>query len=484
MGSGYLGALLDQAQREGYSVFVARPTNEDDISQAALINQFRGSPADQAADKAAGAGDSEDAEMMQAIQASLASSSNEGSSSGSRPNTGGAAQPFSTPSGSRTTSARASASSGSGQGAEGKRKKSRRQTDEGIEEAIRASLGNGGAAGSSSRAGASKESAIELNDSQDAGVSGSARGGQASRSPFLNPALRDQLVEGIDDDGEDFMELPSAAVGPSNTLATPGNPGAASRHGGPQVPGAPARQRPSGDRNAPIEIGDSIDDDDDDDDDYEFADDSALAARDRREEELHRQFTAAAQAYGTMRDARDYDDEDAELQRALAASMADSGASGSATAGALGAGADHVLGEDWMSREDAAEQARIFEEIAARGRNGNNENGGSGGASGSAGWGRRSPTPADVGRIAKMREEARRKEREEREREERHQRGEFTPEPEPVKAKKADDDDSDDDDEDDEEEQGGSGKGEAAAPPEAALSPEELRKMRLARFGG
>lgn len=448
VGSGYLGALLDQAQREGYSVFVARPTSEDESSQQALINQFRGSSADQAADDAAAAVGSggDDADMMQAIQASLASSSRPADSSASATGAG-----VSTPSGSRN--ARPGSSN------EGKRKKSRRQTDEGIEEAVRASLGRSAVAASSSRQGGTRDTAIDLeDDSRDDGAEGEAR---PSRSPFLNPALRDQLVQGIDDDGDDFAILPSAA------LATPANAPGIGR-----APGAPARQRPSGDRGAPIEIGDE-DDEELDDDDY---DDSTLAARDRREEELHQQFTAAAQAFGSMRDNRDYDDEDAELQRALAASMGyEYGAAGGSGAG----GSGEALGDDWMAGEDAEEQARLFEQI----RNG--------GARASAGGsrhdlGRRSPTPADVGRIAKMREEAKRKEREEREREERHARGEFTPEPEPEKKAKRDDD-SDSDEDEDEEGKGVAKNGEAAggqSPAAAALSPEELRKMRLARFGG
>ena len=132
---------------------------------------------------------------------------------------------------------------------------------------------------------------------------------------------------------------------------------------------------------------------------------------------------------------RNYDDEDAQLQAALAASLGDP------TAAAKFESTSSAPSRDWPYGDYETEKT---------------------------------PPPADVDRIFKMREEAKRKERE---REERRARGEDSPEPEQPGAtessgaKKASGND-DEDDEDDE--------SEAEA---EEVSAEEMRRRRLARFG-
>ncbi|KAN0064506.1 hypothetical protein ACQY0O_002134 [Thecaphora frezii] len=131
---------------------------------------------------------------------------------------------------------------------------------------------------------------------------------------------------------------------------------------------------------------------------------------------------------------RDYDDEDQQLQAALAASLGDEGAA--ARLASMGAA---VTGSHSQSKQDVE------------------------------------PTPPDVDRIRKMREEQRRVEREERDRQERRQRGEVTPPPPSAaaaktKAKSRGDGENEDDDDEEEEEA-------------EEISPEEMRRRRLARFG-
>ncbi|PWN54167.1 Josephin-domain-containing protein [Violaceomyces palustris] len=141
---------------------------------------------------------------------------------------------------------------------------------------------------------------------------------------------------------------------------------------------------------------------------------------------------------------RAYDDEDAELQAALAASLGDESAAAAFAASAS---------------SNSAERRSAWESFTKSERE------------------KESPTPADVDKISKMREEARRKEREERDREERIARGENVS---PVaeaggrdRTKQNGGDDDDDEEEEEEEEEG-----------EEQVSPEEMRRRRLARFGG
>lgn len=425
VGSGYLGALLDQATREGYSVFVVRTSDE---SSAHILNQFRSSPADQASNAALEAiGQDEirdeDEDLRAAIQASLAGGDAQASSSKTILSTPHRIVESSSP------AASSSLTTAPTRPSEGKRRRSRRQGEEDLNEVLQATRRRA-SGGDTRQAGSSRDAPISIGDDndQDDGNTASAQAAQ-SRSPFLNPTIRQHLIEGDEDGVESLPAL--------TTPAAPGPP--ASR-----APNAPRRDAHGG-RDQPIEIGD---DDYEDEDDF---DDSTMEARERYEERLHRRFAEAAQAFAQVQD-RDYDDEDAELQRALAASMADTSQPSR----------KEESGDSWLAGEDAEEQARILAQIAAR----------SSRDEGSLDRHYRSPTPADVGRIAKMREEARRKEREEREREERHQRGEVTPEPEAT-ADQTQSKDADEDEDEDEE-------GDESQQP---LSAEELRRMRLARFG-
>lgn len=400
VGSGYLGALLDQSQREGYSVFVVMPTAQDAPTHNAVLSQFRSTPADQAADNAQGASTGqtdEDEELQRAIQASMAQGEGSSSASGSQSHP---------PQQQQQQKQQVSSSSSSS----GKRRKSRRQSDQGIQDALETGLrarGLSNGAQAAARRGA-QQSAIQIDDDEDEVQWGGAQS-SSRRSPFLMPTVRDQLLQNIADDDELNLDEQQGVL-----------PGTSS--------------------SAAIEINSS-----DDEDDTEIDIDAS---------------TSAYRAMNNIQN-RDYDDEDAELQRALAASLAGN----DNHHGSIGA--DEQFDEGSLYG-DAAEQARILEQIrqqAAEDRS----------SSASASY-RRSPTPADVGRITKMREEARQKEKLERERQERRARGEFTPEPEPQLQHDSDDDD----DEDEGEEEAGEKK---QVEEEKPLSPEELRRMRLARFG-
>lgn len=318
------------------------------------------------------------------------------------------------------------------------RRRSKRQGDDDLQNALTASIRgslskqasagpsrSGTASGSGSRdarSGITRDTAIEL---EDHSVDEDLYSGFASaRSPFLDPALRSHLgqAEAIEDDIEDLHALESSTI----------------RRTANQAPAMPAARSET--YGNVIEI--SSDDEDIDAD---------------LEQQDSRAWTAAAAAFQDLRD-RDYDDEDAELQRALAASIAAGPSSAPSTS-------VHQQGRqtspDSPSGVSAEEQAQIMAAIAA-------------------GRGQRSPTPADVGRIARMREEAKRIEREAREREERRERGVYTPEPDSIAKRVASAsqvsgtaDADEDEDEDEDEGEGGSKQ----------MSAEELRKMRLARFG-
>lgn len=401
VGAGYLGALLDQSQTEGYSVFVVRPLEESEgAGRSAVLSQFRSTPADQAADGGGGgggrgAGDlDEDDELQRAIAASMAGVA------------GGAEASMTTPARSR-----------------------RKQSRQGSASASAGARGSGSgthlrAAGGRARARGTQDDAIDIDDG-DFDDDASAHASSSRRSPFLNPTVRDQLLQPLDDDDDDELDLNDGGGG---TLT--------------------GRHAATTSRSDAIEIGSS---DHDDDDEIDVAG-SASAYR----------------AMHAMRD-RDYDDEDAQLQRALAASLA--GQDGGDSNGDYDEGG--LYG-------DAEEQARILEQI----RNSR----AAADTSSSSLRRSRSPTPADVGRIAKMREEAKRKERQERERAERHERGEFTPEPAAPASKRpdGDDDDSSDDDEDDDNVKTASASAAAAEPTAqpAAVTQDEIRRLRLARFGG
>lgn len=429
--------MLDQAAREGYSVFVVRTTDEQERQYTPIVKQFRSSPADEAANQALTgiAGDADEEEdIRRAIEASLAAASQLGSSA-NVPRPGLSIPPPLSPS--------AIGSTRPPTFGESKRRRSRRQGDEDLQEALQASMrtrwranfegaDDSESSGSLRRTGGTRETAITLGDENEDDISYGGNPSQA-RSPFLDPALRHHLMGGDDEDG--LEELPQVALSMPVTWITRDS-----------TPSAPQRQR-TGARHEPIEIFDEDDED---------IDESTLAARDRHAENLHRQFTGAARAFSQLQD-RDYDDEDAELQRALAASMEQH----------INVGVgnnDAALRGDWLAGIDPEQQAKILEDITARASR--NERGVN------LDPHYRSPTPADVGRIAKMREEAKQKEREAREREERHSRGEFTPEPPSEKIRAGSNDDGDE------------GEDEEETPEEKPLSAEELRKIRLARFGG
>lgn len=421
VGTGYLGALLDQSQTEGYSVFVVRPTSTDAQQAHNILAQIRSCPADVAASSAESyASDSdEDEELKRALAASLASpesesSKAEASSSASIDHRGPKSMP---------------------------RRKSKRQGDDDLQEALAASIRGtssredaagssslGGASGSGSRnvrSGITRDTAIDLEgySVEDDPIAAL----ESARSPFMHPALHDHLgQEDVDEDDIDELH----ALESSTNGRTAGQP--------PSMPVA----RPQPHDNV-IEISS-----DDEDIDADFEEQDSLA------------WKAATAAFQDLRD-RDYDDEDAELQRALAASIAAGPSSAPATSLHQQV---RQTSPDPPSGVSAEEQAQIMAAIAAA-------------------RGQRSPTPADVGRIARMREEAKRKEREAREREERRERGVYTPEPDSAAKKVASatsqgsgtgdaDADEDEDDEDDEGER-----------EPKQMSAEELRQMRLARFG-
>lgn len=259
-----------------------------------------------------------------------------------------------------------------------------------------------------------------------------------SRGPLFLPSASggrrraSRVAAGLEEDDA----LLARSAGASRDDAIPLDDESGSESDGVQ----PASSRPSGSNVI------AIDDDDDDDDDDE-QDESVLAARGQPrspflnpvmgasiDSDVEEDFLSAssgdevqevdswapAAAAGPPQD-RMYDDEDADLQRALAASMRDAEGGG-----------------DWPEFAGFGAQP-------SQGRE-------------------RSRTPDDVGRIAKMREEAKRKEREEREEAERIARGEAPSRKETKEKAGGEDDDSDDEEAE-------------------VLSPEEIRRRRLARFG-
>ncbi|PWN20077.1 Josephin-domain-containing protein [Microstroma glucosiphilum] len=418
VGTGYLGALLDQSQTEGYSVFVVRPTSADTQQAHNIVSQIRSCSADVAASSAESyASDSdEDEELKKALAASLASPEAESSTHGA--------------SSSGTLNPSTSKSM--------PRRRSKRQGDDDLQEALTASMRAtssradagrpsrlGEASGSGSRiirSGITRDTAIDLEErSVDEDL---IAGLESARSPFLHPSLRDHVGPG--DAIEDEVEELHALDGSANGRAARPNP---------SMP--LTRPQPHGNV---IEISS-----DDEDIDADFEEQDSLA------------WKAATAAFQDLRD-RDYDDEDAELQRALAASIAAGPSSASSTSIAQ---QGRQSSPDLSGGVSAEEQAEIMAAIAAA-------------------RGQRSPTPADVGRIARMREEAKRKEREAREREERRERGVYTPEPESVRKMMASanqgqgTEGADEDEEDEDEDEDRDSK---------QMSAEELRKMRLARFG-
>lgn len=146
------------------------------------------------------------------------------------------------------------------------------------------------------------------------------------------------------------------------------------------------------------------------------------------EEHLRQDELEQIQAHARIGN-RYYDDEDAELQAALAASMNDSaGYDPSSTFASNANGTnnsdDHIF-KAWENYK--------------------------------------SPPPDDVSKISRMREEARLKERQERERQERIKKGEV----EQVSEKSESEEQEEEEEEEEEEE----------------VSPEEIRRRRLARFG-
>ncbi|MCO5593968.1 hypothetical protein L7F22_047987 [Adiantum nelumboides] len=212
--------------------------------------------------------------------------------------------------------------------------------------------------------GKSREDAIELDDDdedEDETIQ--------SRSPFLNPALRNQDVGIIDVDG--------------------------------------------------------LDDDNDDED---------------VEEHLDKKNWISFRAHARIGN-RYYDDEDAELQAALAASMN-----------------DHPNPNPSTSTSNSSSNQN---------GNGNGGNSGSDGFDFKAWENYKSPPPDDVSKISRMREEARKKEREEKDRLERIKRGELVEE-DKEKGEKNKKGNGDDDEEEEEEEE--------------EISPEEIRRRRLARL--
>lgn len=188
-------------------------------------------------------------------------------------------------------------------------------------------------------------------------------------------------------------------------------------------------------------------------------------------ESMISQNAAAVRQQARMPQSRTYDDEDAELQAALAASMRDAGGDGDVTGrqgdteAASGALADEVAAASWLTDKDA--QA-IREAQASFGS-------GAAASTAEAVMARQassSPPPADVERIARMRAEAQRKIQEEEEARIRgvdpaqsHSKGHAGDEKDAAGPDGGEDSDSSDEDE---------------AP---QMSPEEMRRARLARFG-
>ncbi|MCO5582987.1 hypothetical protein L7F22_036892 [Adiantum nelumboides] len=426
VGPAYLGALLDEAETEGYSVFVVRVAEG---SRAA----FQSSPADECAAtlphvSVAGGGGASSATSS----ANLGLKPQQASGSAFGMDTGGGA--------------------------------AQADEDADLQAALRASLAD-----------------ADLNSSSGESPSTSANPFASSLAAGQRRSRR--AASGEDDDNEDGEETDAHvdAIAPSRRRARPmGGPSTATAASTGAAAGGsrtwdsnPLRR--SGARHASgsrAETAIAVDDDDSfpsgdaqqDEDDFEeihtsaprspflnpvLAQAAAAAAAaagggggsgTASDEDFHSVSSGDAEegwaglgesVTGPVQD-RTYDDEDAELQAALAASMRDTG------------------GAPLEADESTLMAAQMRE------------------------WNRgesNSPPPADVERIARMRAEARQKEREEREMRERLERGEVIEEPAATQGKSATDGQVDgEDDEDDEDD----------APQPSA---EEMRKARLARFG-
>ncbi|KDN53222.1 Josephin-domain-containing protein [Tilletiaria anomala UBC 951] len=458
VGNFYLSELLRAAENERYSVFAIRPADDSVGEQSFYVSQAdevadaippemassskpSGDPSAQglhpATEQIDLTGDDDDAELQAALQASLRDipADSEESTSATR-----ARQHNSAVDASRTSALRTSASSsrsGSRSGtasphtpanragqpsASGGRRRKAHRGDAAGEDAMRGS--NAVAPNSSiSRLPRRGQNSFLTHSTSSTGTLGIPNAlevdenigdgtfqviaSSSRRSPFLHPALRG-TIEGAEADDEEVDLLHSSS--------------------------APSRP-PMRHAVAPVIDVDAFDDDNDLDE---------LLPGDNASIDPFK-IRGAPEASALIGPARDrvYDDEDAALQAALAASMGDTSALERLQAGRGGGGDRDVA----HARATAAAVIEAYH----------------------------TPAPDDVERISRMRAEARAKEQLERERAERRVRGEVSPVKESASTAKCKTTGEEGEGESDEEEE---------AEEVEQISPEEIRRRRLARFGG
>ncbi len=509
VGPMYLAELLSQSQKEGYSVFAIRPAEDSAgeqsfwLSEADLIadtippevnggaNSGSLPSGSGAGSASAGAGfggfgafgsgaEEEDAELAAAIKASLEESHqpSSSSSSSSAPAAGSSARrngasgsagslstsPYPYPSTStsqaRSRSPRTPAGTTLPEASGARQRKARRTRGSARDE-------DNSDAQDRTRRGA------QASSSSSSGTSGNARGNGAGRSNLSRGGSTTEAITIDDDDDEDDDEdaetsRPGRADDSDvqiidDSFGHTRSAAAATRRSPFLHPAVRRTVQGAGEEDDDVDAvelresshsGIVIDDDDDD-------DDAALYAEEEDNDEGMDPFSIpnapeASALIGPRQD-RYYDDEDEALQAALAASMGDTSALERLQArGGSGSGSNAAHLRD-AQRDPAAAAAARFEAEAFR-----------------------TPPPEDVGRIARMREEARRKEQEEREKEQRRAAGIFSD-----KEEAEDDDDEEEDDEDDSPGAGAaqSDLASSQAEADAAVTADEMRRRRLARFG-
>ena len=432
IGNNYLGTLLHTAESEGYSIFVVQ------ASEGSAGQGLRESDADQIADH---------------LPAPGAASSTSGSASlGLRPDT----QSKPTSSSMLTSTADFSTTrSGFGFPAD--------EEDAELQAALSASLAQHFSAAPDTP---SRSRVRQVRSGSDEGMTGgdSSMGETDSDIDAIAPSRRrhrTDFPDPVDDDLRRAMEASlssSSSSHPSRTSSSSNIPMAESSSSSSRPVGRRkrrAQERQSGlSREDPIDLDDSFDPSSDDIDELRPASLShrspflspAMAAANRNNEDVEEiidddeeipsddehidpfSIPGAPEASAVIgpRQDRHYDDEDAELQAALAASLGD-------TEAAARFAANPALRQPTRGGEE--------QEVI----------------------------PGDVERISRMREEAKRKAREKQEKQERLARGEvIEEEKEESQAEKQKGGEDEDEDEESEAEE---------------VSAEEMRRRRLARFG-
>ncbi|SPO26558.1 related to ataxin-3 [Ustilago trichophora] len=438
IGNNYLGTLLHTAESEGYSVFVVQ------ASEGSAGQGLRESDADQIADHLPPAG---------------AASSNDTSTSanfGLRPDT------QTKPSSSSLLGAGnfAAASSSFGFPAD--------DEDAELQAALSLSLAQQASTAPDTP---SRSRVRQVRTGSDQGIAGDSSMGETDADiDAIAPSRRRHRTgfsDPVDDDLRRAMEASlSSSSNPSRTSSFVHIPGAAESSSSSSSRPIGRRKRRAQERQSGLTRDDAIDIDDSRDDTLSSDVDDlrpsslshrspflspAMAAANRNNEDVEEivddddedipsddehvdPFSIpgapeASAVIGTRQD-RHYDDEDAELQAALAASLGD-------TEAAARFAAENPKYRNPLRR--AEEQQETI--------------------------------PEDVDRISKMREEAKRKAREEQDKQERLARGEVIEDKQASQAAASGSGAREDDDEDDEESEA------------EEVSAEEMRRRRLARFG-